>query len=90
MSLFECSNCHCIENTACCNYWSLVHLEKKPPLCSECDPAIGKWHGRFTKKSAEGMLIDNHGHLWSVKQIEAGYLPPQVNIVGKVTVKKME
>lgn len=49
MPLFECSQCHTVENTACCNYWVRVHLEKEPPLCSECDPDIGKWHGLFPR-----------------------------------------
>jgi hypothetical protein len=25
----------------------------RPALCSACDPAIRKWHGRFAKLSAE-------------------------------------
>ena len=48
MPLFKCSKCGCVENTACYNYWMRVH--KKEPLCSECDPEIGKWHGHFPKR----------------------------------------
>ena len=84
MPLFQCSKCDCVENTACCHYWSAVCLDKKEPLCSECDHAIGKWHDRFEKKSAIGMLIDQNGHLWSKKQIEAGFLPPHYKIIGEV------
>lgn len=50
MPIFECSQCKCIENTATSNYWWDVAQEKKPALCSECDPAIGKWHGEFEKR----------------------------------------
>lgn len=48
MPLFECSACHCVENTAVCNYWSQL-VDEKPKICSECDPEIGKWHGKFQK-----------------------------------------
>ena len=50
MPLFKCSKCGCCENTALSNYWWTVFQEKKPPLCSECDPEIGKWHEHFTKR----------------------------------------
>ncbi len=49
MPLFECSKCHCVENTAVTGFWCRTMLEKQPPLCSECDPEIGKWHGHFAK-----------------------------------------
>lgn len=49
MPLYECSKCGAIDNTALTNFWvDRLHL-KKPPLCSECDPDIGKWHGKFQK-----------------------------------------
>ena len=52
MPLFECSKCHCVENTALSNYaWNHLH-DGLPPLCSECDPEIGKWHGQFTNERA--------------------------------------
>lgn len=48
MSLFECSECHVVENTACCHYhWRKSRGE--PLLCSQCDPEIGEWHGRFER-----------------------------------------
>ncbi len=53
MPCFVCSKCGCIENTACCHYWSKDMGNPKrdnPPLCSECDPLISKWHGRFPKR----------------------------------------
>lgn len=48
MSLFVCSKCGCIENTALCLYWT--QLREKEKLCSECDPKIGIWHGIFKKE----------------------------------------
>lgn len=58
MPLFRCSKCNAIENTACCRYWTIcmdAHRAKVDPvlLCSECDPEIGKWHGRFPKQDAD-------------------------------------
>jgi hypothetical protein len=82
MSLFMCTACGCVENTACCNYWGR-RVDKQPLLCSECDPDIHKWHGRFTKRSALGMLKDDEGYLWSKDGI-AG-LPKHKRIVGEVT-----
>lgn len=48
MSLFVCEDCGCIENTALSNFW---RRGKGKALCSECDPEIGKWHGRFGKRT---------------------------------------
>lgn len=49
MSLFVCSNkeCRTIENSATSQYW--MTEDKDNVLCSECDPRLGKWHGRFPK-----------------------------------------
>jgi len=64
MSLFKCSKCGCIENTAVSHYW-VRKVDKEPPLCSECDPGIGKWHNIFPKQSADamGMVDDGDGYL---------------------------
>ena len=48
MSLFECEMCHHVENTALSNFWTR-DLDGLMRLCSECDPAIQKWHGEFAK-----------------------------------------
>lgn len=54
MPLFICSKCGCIENTALSLYWVRSFSDKEtPPLCSECDPEIGKWHNRFPKQKYE-------------------------------------
>lgn len=50
MPLYECTKCGVVENTALTNFWA-SHLESRPALCSQCDPEIGKWHGRFPKKT---------------------------------------
>lgn len=52
MSLFQCEECGCRENTAVCNYWSRNDADsacKGRKLCSACDPDIGKWHGQFER-----------------------------------------
>lgn len=49
MPLYECSKCHAVENTALTNFWWKTNGEGAPALCSECDPGIGVWHGRFPK-----------------------------------------
>jgi len=50
MSLFQCSKCGCAEDTALCRYWA-AQLREVKPLCSACDPDIGKWHGEFQRES---------------------------------------
>jgi hypothetical protein len=75
-----CRECGCVENTACCNYWSRTSLESKPGLCSECDPDIKQWHGKFEKRPASGMLIDQDGHLWRTDE----GLPKHYKILGGV------
>lgn len=81
MPLFMCSKCGCVENTALSHYWQ---AGKVGALCSECDPAIGQWHGRFPKRSAAGMLVDQNGHLWSREAVDTGQLPQAYKIVGEV------
>lgn len=53
MPLYECSNCHAVDNTALTNFWADHIGEGQPALCSECDPGIGKWHGRFPKTTVK-------------------------------------
>lgn len=47
MPLFECENCHHVDNTALTNYWL---RGSGPALCSLCD--FGRWHGRFERRPA--------------------------------------
>jgi hypothetical protein len=56
MPLYECSNCHAVDNTALTNFWWEHIHEGKPALCSACDPEIGKWHGHFEKLTAAEYL----------------------------------
>jgi len=53
MSLFRCEDCGCVENTALSNFWMRRQKTDGKALCSECDPGIGKWHGRFPKTDAD-------------------------------------
>ena len=48
MATFRCSSCGCNDDTALCNYWS-ARVRDMPPLCSACDPKIGKWHRQFPR-----------------------------------------
>lgn len=75
MSLFACRKCLCVENTACCNYWSASNQES--PICSECDPDVGVWHGKFPKRSAVGKLVGNDGFLYTEQ-------PSHIEILGMV------
>ena len=52
MPLFQCRKCGCAEDTAPCHYWS-ARLWETEPLCSACDPTVGKWHGEFPRKAFE-------------------------------------
>jgi len=49
MGLFVCTECRVIENTALSN-WAIRKAERKPVLCSQCDPDIGVWHGQFPRE----------------------------------------
>ena len=48
MATFRCGKCGCSDDTALCNYWS-ARVRDMPPVCSACDPKIGKWHGQFPR-----------------------------------------
>lgn len=78
MPIFKCSKCGAVDNTAISGYWSWVHyfpdgatdakqMVKRPPLCSECNPEIGKWHGEWEKKTPEdlGYVEGPDGFLYS-------------------------
>lgn len=77
MPLFKCSNPECgvVENTALCRYWMARHGDpSSPPLCSQCDPEIGKWHGVFERKPASGYKLGSDGFLYTVEDVESGRL----------------
>jgi hypothetical protein len=52
-----------------------------PPLCSECDPEIGKWHGDFGRQKADGYCIGEDGFLYHPQQAAE---VKHTKIVGKV------
>ena len=68
MSIFRCSKCGCIENTAFSFHFN--HFDDKQYLCSECDPEIGKWHGAFDKVSAEGYFFDETHYIYSPEEVD--------------------
>jgi hypothetical protein len=39
-------------------------------LCSECDPEIGRWHRRFPKTSAKGLMLCSDGFLYGKEELE--------------------
>lgn len=70
MSLFQCSECGCCENTAVSN-WFLCMCEERPPVCSACDPDIGDWHGEFRRVFLpKGMFKTNS--VGNLEHIETG------------------
>ncbi len=79
MPLFNCSQCNCVENTACGRYWGRK-AEDKPVLCSEC--STGTWHHKFPKKSAVGMLVADDGFLWGREELK--HLSHRTSIVGVI------
>lgn len=83
MPLFKCTECHCVENTALGDYWTAKFGKSPRPVkCSEC--CDGKWHGKFTKQSANGYYVDVQGFLWSADEIAAGRLPAHAKIVALI------
>lgn len=60
MPLFRCTKCGCVENTALSHYWL---KGEAPALCCECDPKIAKWHQRFPKRPATGLILVSDGFL---------------------------
>lgn len=74
MPCFKCSECGGVENTALSNYaWDHMR-NKKPALCSECDPSIGEWHGEFEKMNADekGFITCADGFLYQPSELEEG------------------
>ncbi len=64
MSLFQCTKCGCIENTAVSMYHTQI-IEKKPVECSACAPnpsmGVDGWHNKFLRTYLpKGMFITDH------------------------------
>jgi len=79
MGLYMCEECGCVENTALGNFWIKSLTKDKKALCTECDPSVGRWHGRFPKRPADGMLLADNGMLYSEKPRHVEI----VDVVGK-------
>ena len=85
MSLFQCEECGCVENTALCSYWSRLLREDSRKLCSACTPDKfsdgtnnrkgGRWHGRFKRiYLPKGMFKTNKvGNLEHIKTGSENY-----------------
>lgn len=55
MSIFVCSQCGVLENTALCLFWvKRKNDDTYEALCSQCDPEIGQWHGIFERQVYDG------------------------------------
>jgi len=59
MPLFKCSQCGSMDNTALTN-WAVRRADKKPALCSACDPEIGRWHDQFPRVAWDEELHGPH------------------------------
>lgn len=75
MPLYMCSKCGSVENTALGGYWAqqmkaFEANQKHAPLCSECDPEIGTWHGQFPRRSAGVYVQTKGGHLYTQAEAE--------------------
>jgi hypothetical protein len=58
MATFRCSSCGCDDDSALCNYWS-DRVRDIPPVCSACDPKIGRWHGQFPRLFGPFLMTPN-------------------------------
>jgi len=87
MPIFKCSKCGVIDNTATSGYWHrYMSLEKgqtpPPPLCSQCDPEIGQWHGRFERNTP--------GELKVVEGPDGFYYDPEDKYLAKLRAEKRQ
>jgi hypothetical protein len=83
MPFFQCTKCGCAEDTSLSHFWS-ARLRETAPVCSACDPGIGKWHNEFPRQSlAEGGWIRNKqtGFLWNKGEVE-DWLGQPIELVG--------
>ncbi len=84
MPYFQCSRCQCVEDTSLCRYWS-DRFREDPPVCSACDPDIGRWHDQFPRQYPEegGWILDKRsGFFWQKGEVER-WLGQPVQIIGR-------
>lgn len=87
MPIFKCDECHCVENTALCDYWSRNYGDGNGrALCSGCDPEIGELHVSFGRRDSAGMLVGDDGFLYPLSQVKSKeyYNRRGIKIVGVV------
>ena len=75
MPLYMCSKCGSVDNTATGGFWHQEYKAikaKQPvePLCSACNPDMGKWHDQFPRRSAEGMVRDKRGFVYTQEEAD--------------------
>ena len=76
MPLFRCSKCDVVENTGLSGYWRQELSAHKnntefKPLCTQCDPEIGEWHGEFPREAVgPGWYQNRSGHLWRESELD--------------------
>ena len=70
MSLFACSRCKTIDNSATSGYWM---GDRENPLCSACDQKIGRWHNKWPRQrynpffwKTDGRYVEKRWFCWSV------------------------
>jgi hypothetical protein len=87
MSIFRCDQCGCIENTATSRYW--LRPKGTLPLCSACDPEIGRWHGRFPQQSAVGWMLASDGYLYSKADVASDHFRWRMEHQGLTVVREI-
>lgn len=81
MSLFQCENCGCVENTALSMQgfkgfekwfdWAGIEDRKGKKICSACGPEFREWHGKFKRVFLPlGMFKTNR--VGNLEHIETG------------------
>lgn len=74
MSLYRCTKCDVIENTALGEYWVQMmdaYEADTPfaPLCSLCH--AGEWHGEFRREGISAdWVTDVRGFLWRKSELD--------------------
>lgn len=97
MSIFRCSKCGCVENTATSNYWTQRYpmeiggkeLKDAVILCSQCDPEINQWHGDFPRMAAKGFILCSDGFLYSKEDVASINFDTRSKIQGLTVVREI-
>lgn len=74
MSLYRCTRCDVVENTATGGYWmQQIEAHEKEllfrPLCSQC--STGEWHNEFPREGVSAEWVtDGRGFLWRASELK--------------------